>query len=80
MAPADVPSDVLRAQALVELAAEAAEGEADSRPLEELQAAVAADPRDLAARYTLAMRQFAAGQHQAAIDSALGLVRVDRWV
>lgn len=78
--PSEVPAEVARAEALIELANDTEAALADPRSTDQLQAAVEADKRDHEARYALALRQFAAGQHQAAVDSALVLVRQDRWV
>ncbi|SEW45730.1 thioredoxin [Cognatiyoonia koreensis] len=51
---------------------------ANAGPLDELSAAVAADPTDHQARFDLAIAQHAAGQTEAAIDSLLELFRRDR--
>lgn len=77
-APPATPDEVARADALVQLAAELGAEASSPLTLPQLQAQVAADPEDLPSRYMLALRQFAAGQHAEAVDSALAIVRTDR--
>ncbi len=64
--------DAARAQ--LELARQAAK----AGPLDELRAAVAADPADLQARFDLAVALQAAGKTQEAVDELLELFRRDR--
>ena len=69
-----------RAEALTDLASDAAQAEGDPRSLQDLQQAVESDPQDLEARHALALRLFAAGRHPEAVEAGLALVRKDRWV
>lgn len=50
----------------------------DAPPVETLQAAIAAQPEDLQARYLLGARLIAAGHGQAALDQFIELLRRDR--
>lgn len=50
----------------------------DAPPVETLQAAIAAQPEDLQARYLLGARLIAAGYGQAALDQFIELLRRDR--
>jgi putative thioredoxin len=51
---------------------------AASRPAEELEKAIAANPRDFDARYQLAAHRLLEGAHEAALDQLLEIVRRDR--
>ncbi|CUH63442.1 Thioredoxin-M [Thalassovita gelatinovora] len=62
------------AHAQLELARQAA----NSGPLDELKAAIEADPDNLQARFDLATAQHAAGQVEEAVDTLLELFRRDR--
>jgi len=74
--PADVGADPaaqsLRARLTFATAA------ADAPPLAALQEALAANPKDSAARYQLAMRLIMEGEYEAALQQLLELVRRDR--
>ncbi|WP_333713686.1 thioredoxin [Yoonia sp.] len=75
-APAEISTDpaLEAAHAQITLAREAA----DAGPLAELQAAVAASPDDLQARFDLAKALHANGKVQEAVDELLELFRRDR--
>ena len=66
--------EVEAARAQLDLARQAA----DAGPMPELQAAVAADPANLQARFDLALALHAAGQVDEAVDQLLDLFRRDR--
>jgi putative thioredoxin len=66
---------VASAKAQFELAEQ---GQKAAGKLPELQARIAADPKDFEARYELAEAQFAAGAKEEAIDHLLEIVRVNR--
>ena len=69
---AEAQDEAARAQ--LDLARQAA----DAGPMPELQAAVAADPANLQARFDLALALHAAGQVDEAVDQLLDLFRRDR--
>jgi putative thioredoxin len=62
----------------VRAALELAEQAATMGPLSDLQAKVQKDPKDMQARYDLAMAYFAAGQREQAVDELLECIRRDR--
>jgi putative thioredoxin len=64
--------------ASVKAAIELAEQTADSGPLAELEARVAANPADHQARYDLAIALHAAGEREAAAEALIEIVRQDR--
>jgi putative thioredoxin len=64
--------------ASVKAAIELAEQTADSGPLSELEARVAANPADHQARYDLAIALHAAGEREAAAEALIEIVRQDR--
>jgi putative thioredoxin len=64
--------------ASVKAAIELAEQTADSGPLAELEARVAANPADHQARYDLAIALHAAGEREAAAEALMEIVRRDR--
>jgi putative thioredoxin len=51
---------------------------AASRPADELEKAIAVNPRDLDARYQLAARRVEQGQFESALDQLMEIVRRDR--
>ncbi|KRG69225.1 thioredoxin [Pseudoxanthomonas dokdonensis] len=50
----------------------------DAPPVEVLEAAIAADPKDLRARHLLGVQHLVAGRSQAALDQFLEMLRLDR--
>ena len=68
--------DVQHAISALDLAEQGAG--ADPSQTEELQTAVDRKPKDPEARFALAQAQFTLGQHDAAVDNLLQLVRIDR--
>lgn len=70
---ADHP-DVVAARNAIELAAQS-EAVGD---LGALEAAIAANPKDLQSRFDLAVGQFGAGQREAAIDNLVEILKIDR--
>jgi putative thioredoxin len=64
--------------ASVKAAIELAEQTANSGPLAKLEAQVAADPADHQARYDLAIALHGAGEHEAAAEALIEIVRRDR--
>jgi len=75
-APAEISHapEIEAAHALLELARQAA----DAGPIGELTAAVEADPRNLQARFDLALAQHAGGDVEDAVATLLELFRLDR--
>jgi putative thioredoxin len=57
---------------------ELTEGQGAIRPASELEAALAANPKDHAARFDLAMAKFSAGDREGSMDELLELIRRDR--
>jgi putative thioredoxin len=68
-------ADIASALAALEIAEQAQKGAGDAAKLE---AKVAANPADHAARHDLALARMAAGDHEGAIDALLEIVRRDR--
>lgn len=75
-APAEISDapELEAARAMLELARQAQK----AGPVAELEAAVAADPADLQARFDLASAQHGAGDAEKAVDTLLELFRIDR--
>jgi len=67
-------ADVAGLRTLLELT----EGQGAIRPTAELEAALAANPKDHAARFDLAMAKFSAGDREGSMDELLELIRRDR--
>jgi len=67
-------ADVAGLRTLLELT----EGQGEIRPMADLEAALAANPKDHAARYDLAMIKFAAGDREGSMDELLEVIRRDR--
>jgi putative thioredoxin len=51
---------------------------ADAGKIGELEAKVAANPKDMDARLELAMARYGAGKREAAVDDLLEMIRLDR--
>jgi putative thioredoxin len=54
------------------------EGQGSIRPVTELEAALAANPKDHAARFDLAMAKFSSGDREGSMDELLDIIRRDR--
>jgi putative thioredoxin len=67
-------ADVAALRTLLELT----EGQGAIRPIGELEAALAANPKDHAARFDLAMTKFSAGDREGSMDELLEVIRRDR--
>lgn len=67
-------ADVVGLRTLLELT----EGQGAIRPLAELEAALAANPKDHAARFDLAMSKFSSGDREGSMDELLEVIRRDR--
>ena len=69
--------DIVGVQAALDLKAQTAQV-GDGAELSALEAKVAADPKDMQARYDLAIARYGAGQREQAMDELLEMVRKDR--
>jgi len=67
-------ADVVALRTLLELT----EGQGAIRPIGDLEAALAANPKDHAARFDLAMAKFSAGDREGSMDELLEVIRRDR--
>jgi putative thioredoxin len=70
-------ADIAGVVALLEVK-NATESSADSAAIQELESKVSANPKDMPARFDLAMARYGSGAHEAAIDDLLEMVRLDR--